>query len=359
MNWSNARALAQSGLHVRRESWPTGRWLIYQRGVAWFFNSSSWRVVTAGDFALAEWQASDWTAIPPELAACPTPPPPSPDPAPSPNPNPSPDPDTDPDPSPDPNEPPDPDFPPVFPIPVGPTPVPPPPSGPTPPPPNIPPTGCVTPTFSCTAAIYCDNPENSTSKRIVLGATLTGGNGTWSLKARIGTRLIPLGLVSAPGSASADTFVNCQDESSVSVYFTATGFGNCNPQVLTSTVTTECVVCDDGPICFELDCYLPVFGKSVGHCGADEVCATTVTNPFPIPAICTITGGVDDELLINGSPVDPGCCVYANGCNGAHEVNYTFSVGALETFSLAAGDNHGGGSGYGVSVCFTITAPPP
>jgi hypothetical protein len=72
MTWRAAKAVAESGLHVRRAAWAAGLWLIYERGVAWFWTGSAWRVVTAADFARAEFNGSDWTTIPSELAACPT-----------------------------------------------------------------------------------------------------------------------------------------------------------------------------------------------------------------------------------------------------------------------------------------------
>ena len=52
MNWNSARALARSGLHVRREAWPAGCWLIYQRGIAWFWDAAAWRIVHSADFAV-------------------------------------------------------------------------------------------------------------------------------------------------------------------------------------------------------------------------------------------------------------------------------------------------------------------
>jgi hypothetical protein len=72
MSWPMAKAAAKSGLHVRRATWSAGAWLIYQRGIAWFWTGNAWRVALATDFGRAEFNASDWTTIPPELAACPT-----------------------------------------------------------------------------------------------------------------------------------------------------------------------------------------------------------------------------------------------------------------------------------------------
>lgn len=257
MNWIAAKSLARKGLHVRRESWPAGAWLIYQRGIAWFWTGMVWRVVEAGDFGSAEWLAQDWTQIPAALEDCPPPPPDDGGGA---------DDDDDSDggdsgegsdggqtggdgesggggPSPiDPDEPP-------REVPVGggggggggggP-------SGPTPPGPPVRP-GCLPPSLTCTSLIYCPDSGNPTNKRISIAASLVGGNGTWSVKARIGARLINMGLVTAPGSpATLDTTINCVDSSSQTVFLTAVGFGDCSPIVISSSTAA---VCECDPDC--------------------------------------------------------------------------------------------------------------
>lgn len=112
------------------------------------------------------------------------------------------------------------------------------------------------------------------------------------------------------------------------------------------------------PECYPYECSDYPSGGYVGECSATPYCSQTITNPFSTSVTVQITGSVDDELLINGSPVDAGCCVYST-CNGAHAVNHVFSLAGGASFTMAAGDNHGGFTGYDVNVCFNPVAPPP
>ncbi len=70
MTWPEAREKALAGQHVRREVWPASCWLIYHRGIAWYWDGMLWRVVEAWCFGVAEWEATDWTHIPRELDNC-------------------------------------------------------------------------------------------------------------------------------------------------------------------------------------------------------------------------------------------------------------------------------------------------
>lgn len=339
MNWTAAAEIARSGLHVRRSNWPAARWIIYQRGIAWHWDGTVWRVVTDADFSRLEWLANDWTTIPRALEDCPPPPGETGGGAGSPPPG-----ETggggagsafdcvipkmvvgvrifclD-------------DNPPVmrvlisatmtggngawdvkcavgdrvvslgmfdggsgskavdtafdctegaeqifrfsargwwncsphviydevvlvcacdassYPPPVV-VPVTPPVEPPVVPPVE-PPGECVTPGLAVTAIIYCPDADNPSEKRVVLGATLSGGDGSWSVTCRIGGRLVSLGMLSGDGgSGSADAFVNCSDGGAQTFYFTATGFGDCSPTVIDATATDACACLFAGACC--------------------------------------------------------------------------------------------------------------
>ena len=302
MIWTEAKALAKIGLHVRRETWPAGTWLIYQRGIAWFWTGTDWRVVAAGDFGAAEWLAVDWTQIPEALADCPPAPPEVPTPPATPPAPPGPT---------DPTDPADPPSGLGSGGSGGATPTPPP-IGPTPPrPPDRP--GCVAPALSCSAFIYCPDQENPTSKRVTIGATLSGGDGSWSLKARIGGRLIPLGLVTAPGTASADTFVNCADGDNVLVYVTASGFGDCSPRVISATASAACECGQPGCMNPHAVNYSPSATTDDGSC---VTCASAGNCVVPDPDY-----GANPNNVGNGA-----CdqyCETANDCSPSFGSAYT------------------------------------
>jgi hypothetical protein len=74
-----------------------------------------------------------------------------------------------------------------------------------------------------------------------------------------------------------------------------------------------------------------------------------------------ITGTVDDELIVNGEIIEPGQYPFTPGCNGAHTIGggsgvaggsgYSFVLNA-SSFTIAAGDNHGGSTSYNLKICF-------
>lgn len=313
MTWAEARVKAKSGQHVRRDIWLADTWLIFQRGIAWFWTGAAWRVVTAEDFGLDEWQAVDWTHIPAALAACPPPP-------------------VDPDPSTPPSTPPvdpDPDEPPSggdFGGGGGGGPVPtPPPSGPTPPKPPARP-GCVAPGLSGSAWIYCPDPANPTDKRIVVGATLSGGNGLWSVKARIGARMISLGLVTAPGSANpVDVHVNCNDGASVPVYLTASGYGDCSPGVISSNISA---LCDCGvtgcmnPFAVNYDATATTDDGSCGTCASAGNCV--VPDPDDGANCNSVGNGCCDEWCLTSGDCSPS---FSNSYTSPNGVYYPSCYG--------------------------------
>lgn len=106
---------------------------------------------------------------------------------------------------------------------------------------------------------------------------------------------------------------------------------------------------------------------SVGDCKAIQYGQSTIRRP-PCsgtgPVKVTIYGGVDDEFILNGEIIEKGLYPFANGCNGAHLIGgppkpgsdkasggHSFTL-AGDTFTIAAGDNHGGGTGYDLEICF-------
>lgn len=94
----------------------------------------------------------------------------------------------------------------------------------------------------------------------------------------------------------------------------------------------------------------------IGACQATPYGAKTIIRPVgvtraPDPVAVKITGYVDDELLINGARTQEGQFPFMGSCNGAHAVDVSF-VSNEESFSIAAGDNHGGQAGYDLTICF-------
>lgn len=93
----------------------------------------------------------------------------------------------------------------------------------------------------------------------------------------------------------------------------------------------------------------------------------TSTNPYSGPAKLCVTGGANDEIIINGSIYEEGehsACWAAYGIttcgtnlNCAHSFAYTAQVeaGAQTTFQCQNNCSEGGGYVY---VCYTPTSPP-
>lgn len=89
-----------------------------------------------------------------------------------------------------------------------------------------------------------------------------------------------------------------------------------------------------------------------GNCQAVPYGEQTITVPddCALPVCVRVTGGVDDELLIDGEVIQPGQFPFG-ACNGAHAVDYSFLL-ENRSFTVAAGDNHGGGTSYDLEFCF-------
>lgn len=102
--------------------------------------------------------------------------------------------------------------------------------------------------------------------------------------------------------------------------------------------------------CVDIECHESPSG-GIGDCNAVPFCEQTLVNPYNVQAFAHISGGVDDELIVNGVIVNAGCCVFVN-CNGAHNVNYSLLVAPLGSIVIEAGDNHGSSTGYNLKVCW-------
>jgi hypothetical protein len=96
----------------------------------------------------------------------------------------------------------------------------------------------------------------------------------------------------------------------------------------------------------------------------------TITRPACAgsgPILVTVYGGVDDELLINGVVTEPGLYLDCRlgPCNCAHLIGgpapidseylsggYSFTLND-PSFTIAAGDNYSGNTGYNLTICFS------
>lgn len=122
----------------------------------------------------------------------------------------------------------------------------------------------------------------------------------------------------------------------------------------------SCECCE--PCCVNLQFSNFFIPGDIGDCNAVPYGLQTVTLPqcAPKPPLnVTITGSVDDELLINGEIIEPGQYPFRDtGCNGAHSLNYTFTLSS-NSFTVAAGDNHGTSVRYNLTICFSYRNPLP
>lgn len=150
-----------------------------------------------------------------------------------------------------------------------------------------------------------------------------------------------------------------------------------------------CCQCDRCPSCVRYDFAEYGLGYKGGLCTADEYNAQTICAPAScgLPALVTISGWVDDELVIDGTiiesgvyvwgPTDPGCAnppPYGGFCycNGAHCVGsgsptigppcdaYSYSFTLTEPcFTIAVADNHGITVEAHLDICFHPDNPFP
>jgi len=78
----------------------------------------------------------------------------------------------------------------------------------------------------------------------------------------------------------------------------------------------------------------------------------TINNPTNKDIAFIMEGSVDDDLMINGSPYDPTCCIFANGLNGAHAFSLISGLDSNGSFTVAARDNHGANASYSFRICW-------
>lgn len=352
MNWFNARDLAQAGTPIRRLPW-TDKWITYWRGLWWcHIRDTAPRVVRTTDFGKPEFLAEDWTTIAAEREDCPPVIPPIVDPVDLPE-----EPPIDP-----PQEVPPvtvpivdpPSWPPGFPPitnPINPNP---PSPAPTPTPRPRPPARPHPTGFTLTATASCIGVDIVVECRASVSDAISGDR--WMISIRgTGTKSAGSGFA-GPGEEVVGTFqVNAATYAGRTLTYTA-NFSELDHPGGSASFTITLPSCE--PECYPYVCYDSPSGGYIGECAATPYCNQTITNPFSTSVTVQITGSVDDELLINGSPADAGCCIYYI-CNGAHSVNHVFTLAGGASFTLAAGDNHGASTGYTVDVCFDPVAPPP
>jgi hypothetical protein len=97
-----------------------------------------------------------------------------------------------------------------------------------------------------------------------------------------------------------------------------------------------------------------LFRKGCGGGGIQHGLRTIeIPSRLSVPCSVYISGGVDDDLSVDGSVVQAGQYVGGgfNDCNPAHSVCYSFTA-TSRTFTVAALDNYGGNTGYDLKICF-------
>ena len=138
-------------------------------------------------------------------------------------------------------------------------------------------------------------------------------------------------------------------------------------------LSTACCCDEDGPRCVSICCSGYLF--STVDCARDGVYSHTVTIPdgYSLPVPINITGGADDDVLIDGKSIttdlglDPGPYWTYSGtsatCVGAHDIGskagpysdptnggITFPM-ASEAFSVSLRDTVGGNAAFSIRIC--------
>ena len=119
-----------------------------------------------------------------------------------------------------------------------------------------------------------------------------------------------------------------------------------------SDCEAQCVV----PTCVNLE--ISSCGFPAGNCSPIERFAQTVSVPqgMTLPVFVTLTGYVDDVLMIDGNVVEAGQTVGMYGCL-VEAGNYSFVLNS-SSFTIGAGDTVGFCSGYSYEICFHQSIPP-
>lgn len=125
--------------------------------------------------------------------------------------------------------------------------------------------------------------------------------------------------------------------------------------------------CCCGECCIDESFFISGISKAPGPCPATVYGEKTITRPACSgtgPVRVTFYGSVDDELIINGEITEPEKYPFTPGCNGAHLIGGPPPPGSdkpsagysivldTTTFTIAAGDNHGGNTSYNLKICF-------
>lgn len=71
MNFFAARDYSADKLWIRREAWPSAKYVICWRGLWFIWNDDKSRVVEATDYNATDLTGLDWTTVPEALATCP------------------------------------------------------------------------------------------------------------------------------------------------------------------------------------------------------------------------------------------------------------------------------------------------
>jgi hypothetical protein len=95
-------------------------------------------------------------------------------------------------------------------------------------------------------------------------------------------------------------------------------------------------------------------------CSGTQYAVGTYANPFDGAATCTISGYVNDDLVVNGSVVDTGGqpCPYGS-CACAHDFTYSLDVAAGDSVTIAVQNNYDPGWAIDGTICFTPKHSPP
>ena len=84
----------------------------------------------------------------------------------------------------------------------------------------------------------------------------------------------------------------------------------------------------------------------------------TIPDHIRVPVVVVLTGGVDDDLLVNGEVIDGVHPTPFGSCNGAHDVNVCFTANS-RTFTLATKDNYGSAMSADITIQFCSRNPLP
>lgn len=123
-----------------------------------------------------------------------------------------------------------------------------------------------------------------------------------------------------------------------------------------ASAQTCCCACPPGSNCISIST-----GGIVGpgNCTPtdSETCRITIPDSYTLPVKIKISGGVDDDLKIDGQTIESGLYPYTPNCNGAHGIGTHNGGTGYEktinnrTFSITLVDNHGGNTGMNITIC--------